>query len=144
MRRRKFIKLAAGAAATGAVWKPLEAQTKKKLEPFSPGIKVSLQISADATDEDLQFAQQLGVVYVNIPTGGNKATLENFIRLKQRVEAAQLKVWNIGNSNVHNMPEVTLNLPGRDQKIEEYKTFLGNLAKTGIFYTTYAHMGNGI
>src|SRR2546426_203550 len=144
MRRRKFIKLAAGAAATGAVWKPLEAQTKKKLEPLSPGIKVSLQISTDATDEDLQFAQQLGVVYVNIPTGGNKATLENFMKLKQRVEAAQLKVWNIGNSNVHNMPEVTLNLPGRDQKIEEYKIYLRNLAKAGIFYTTYAHMGNGI
>jgi mannonate dehydratase len=42
------------------------------------------------------------------------------------------------------MPEVTLNLPGRDQKIEEYKTYLRNLAKAGIFYTTYAHMGNGI
>ena len=42
------------------------------------------------------------------------------------------------------MPEVTLNLPGRDQKIEEYKQYLRNLAKAGIFYTTYAHMGNGI
>ena len=115
-----------------------------KLEPLPPGIKVSLQISSDASDEDLQFAQQLGVAYVNIPTGGRRATLENFIRLKQRVEAANLKVWNIGNSNVHNMPEVTLNLPGRDQKIEEYKNFLRNLAKAGIFYTTYAHMGNGI
>jgi mannonate dehydratase len=144
MRRRKFIKLAAGAAATGAVWKPLAAKAATKLEPLPPGIKVSLQISTDATDEDLQFAQQLGVGYVNIPTGGNRATLENFIQLKQRVEAAQLKVWNIGNSNVHNMPEVTLNLPGRDQKIEEYKNFLRNLAKAGIFYTTYAHMGNGI
>jgi mannonate dehydratase len=37
-----------------------------------------------------------------------------------------------------------LNLPGRDRKIEEYKTYLRNLAKAGIFYTTYAHMGNGI
>src|SRR5262249_56505217 len=108
------------------------------------GIKVSLQISTDATDEDLQFVQQLGVGYVNIPTGGHRATLENFVRLKQKVEAAGLKVWNIGNSNVHNMPEVTLNLPGRDQKIEEYKAYLRNLAKAGIFYTTYAHMGNGI
>src|SRR5205809_1235889 len=144
LRRRNFIKLAAGAVATSAVWKPLEAQAATKLEPLPRGIKVSLQISTDASDEDLQFAQQLGVAYVNIPTGGNKATLENFIRLKQRVEAAQLKVWNIGNSNVHNMPEVTLNLPGRDQKIEEYKTFLRNLAKAGIFYTTYAHMGNSI
>jgi mannonate dehydratase len=141
--RREFIKLAAGAAAVGAV-KPWEAAAVTKLEPLPPGIKVSLQISTDASDEDLQFAQQLGVTYVNIPSGGRRATLENFIRLKERVEAANLKVWNIGNSNVHNMPEVTLNLPGRDEKIEEYKNFLRNLAKAGIFYTTYAHMGNGI
>ena len=46
--------------------------------------------------------------------------------------------------SVHNMPEVTLNLPGRDQKIEEYKQYLRNLGKAGIRYTTYAHMGNGI
>src|SRR6266516_3268135 len=144
MRRRNFIKLAAGAVARSAVWKPLEARATAKLEPLARGIKVSLQISTDATDEDLQFAQQLGVAYVNIPTGGRKSTLENFIHLKQRVEAANLKVWNIGNSNVHNMPEVTLNLPGRAQKIEEYKNYLRNLAKAGIFYTTYAHMGNGI
>ena len=142
--RRTFVKLAAGAAASGAAGAELLAAPVKKLEPLPPGIKVSLQISTDATDEDLQFAQQLGVDYVNIPTGGARATLENFIPLKKKVEAAGLKVWNIGNSNVHNMPEVTLNLPGRDQKIEEYKNFLRNLAKAGIFYTTYAHMGNGI
>src|SRR6266566_9073883 len=132
MRRRNFIKLAAGAVATSAVWKPMEARAATRLEPLPRGIKVSLQISGNATDEDLQFAQQLGVAYVNIPTGGRRATLENFVQLKQRVEAAQLKVWNIGNSNVHNMPEVTLNLPGRDQKIEEYKSYLRNLARAGI------------
>jgi mannonate dehydratase len=144
MHRRAFLKLAAGAAATGAIWKPLEARAATKLAPLPRGIKVSLQISGDASDEDLRFAQQLGVEYVNIPGGGDRATLENFTRLKQKVEAAGLKVWNIGNSNVHNMQEVTLNLPGRDQKIEEYKSYLRNLAKAGIFYTTYAHMGNGI
>jgi hypothetical protein len=53
-------------------------------------------------------------------------------------------VWNIGNTSVHNMPEVTLNLPGRDRKIEEYKQYIRNLGKAGIYYTTYAHMGNGI
>src|SRR3989475_3899365 len=144
LRRRGFIKLAAGAAATGVILRPLEAPAVAKLEPLSSGMKVSLQISTNASDEDLQFAQQLGVNYVSIPTGGGRATLENFIRLKKKVEAANLKVWNIGNSNVHNMPEVTLNLPGRDQKIEEYKSYLRNLATAGIFYTTYAHMGNGI
>src|SRR5689334_17441446 len=132
--RRDFLKLTSTVAATLPFAGVSSAHAAvKKLEPLPPGIKVSLQISTDATDEDLQFAQQLGVQYVNIPTGGEKATLENFIRLKQRVNDAGLKVWNIGNSNVHNMPEVTLNLPGRDQKIEEYKTFLRNLAKAGIF-----------
>jgi mannonate dehydratase len=67
------------------------------------------------------------------------------LRLRQKVEAAGLKVWNIGDLDVHNMEAVTLNLPDRDEKIEEYKTYLRNLGKVGgIHYTTYAHMGNGI
>jgi mannonate dehydratase len=113
-----------------------------KLQPLSPGIKISLQIPSDFTDEDLVFARQLGVGYVSIPTNGGH--LAQFARFKERVEAAGLNVANIGNSNVHNMSEVTLNLPGRDQKIEQYKQYLRDLAKAGIFYTTYAHMGNGI
>lgn len=120
------------------------ARAAKKLDPLPPGIKISLQIPTDFTDEDLTWAKQLGVDYVSIPTGGDIATYETFAAFKRRVEVAGLKVWNIGNSNVHNMPEVTLNLPGRDAKIEEYKQYLRNLAKAGIFYTTYAHMGNGI
>jgi mannonate dehydratase len=106
------------------------------------GIKISLQIPAEFTEEDLVFAKQLGLEHVSIPTRGG--TYETFAGARQRVEAAGLKIANIGNSNVHNMPEVTLNLQGRDQKIEEYKQYLRNLARAGIFYTTYAHMGNGI
>ena len=144
MTRREFVSLTATAGTAAALAGPLPALAASQLAPLAPGTKVSLQISTDATDEDLQFAQQLGVNYVSIPTGGDRATLNDFVRLKQRVEAAGLRVWNIGNSNVHNMPEVTLNLPGREQKIEEYKSYLRSLAKAGIHYTTYAHMGNGI
>ena len=144
MTRRTFVAAALGAAAVaGGCASPL-ARSTGKLAPLPPGVKITLQIPTDPADEDLQFARQLGVDYVAIPTGGERATLETFVSLRQKVEAAGLKVWNIGNSNVHNMPEVTLNLPGRDAKIEEYKAYLRNLAKAGIFYTTYAHMGNGI
>jgi mannonate dehydratase len=118
------------------------AAAKRVLEPLSPGIKISLQIPGEFTDEDLTFARQMGVGYVSIPTRGG--TYETFSRFKQRVEAAKLQVANIGNSNVHNMPEVTLNMPGRDKKIEEYKQYLRDLGRAGIYYTTYAHMGNGI
>jgi mannonate dehydratase len=82
------------------------------------------------------------VNYVSIPT--KNGTYETFASFKKRVEAAGLEVANIGNSSVHNMEEVTLNLPGRDRKIEEYKQYLRDTAKAGITYTTYAHMGNGI
>ena len=71
-------------------------------------------------------------------------TAEGFLRIKKRYADTGIKVWNIGNTSVHCMPEVTLDLPGREQKIEEYKQYLRNLGKAGISYTTYAHMGNGI
>jgi len=136
--RRDFGRAALATASLSA----MSAAATKTLEPLSPGIKISLQIPNNFTDEDLTFAKQIGVGYVSIPTSGG--VYETFAGFKQRVEAAGLKVANIGNSNVHNMPEVTLNLPGRDEKIEEYKQYLRNLGKAGIYYTTYAHMGNGI
>lgn len=133
-----------GFTASLAAAPALAVPAKRPLEAWAPGVKISLQIPTDPQPDDLRFPVQLGVGYVNIPTGGSRATSETFAALRQRVESAGLRVWNIGNSNVHNMPEVTLNLPGRDEKIEEYKQYLRNLAKAGIFYTTYAHMGNGI
>ncbi len=137
--RREFARVGVAAAAAAGL-----RGTAAVADPAQPGIKISVQVGGNPSDEDLQFVRQLGVGYVNLNTGGADAILENFLRLKQRVESAGLKVWNIGNSNVHNMEEVTLNLPGRDRKIEEYKQYLQNLAKAGVFYTTYAHMGNGI
>jgi mannonate dehydratase len=135
--RRNFAQILAATSASR-----LFAAPAKRLEPPTPGIKISLQIGNNFTGEDLTFAKQLGVGYVSIPTTGG--TYEVFASFKQRVEAAGLKVANIGNASVHNMPEVTLNLPGRDAKIEEYKQYLRDLGRAGISYTTYAHMGNGI
>lgn len=144
MGRRQFGRLALTGAAAGAAFLSRAGAACAGVDSGAPGIKLSVQVPADPSDEDLQFVAQLGVGYVNIPSGGESATLENYLRLRRKIEAAGLRIWNIGNSNVHNMEEVTLNLPGRDQKIEEYKAYLRNLGKAGVHYTTYAHMGNGI
>ncbi|MBM3881985.1 MAG: hypothetical protein FJ387_20065 [Verrucomicrobia bacterium] len=69
--RRNFLKAAASALAAGAMSRPLAARATVRLEPLPPGIKLSLQISGAATDEDLQFTQQLGVEYVSLPSGGD-------------------------------------------------------------------------
>ncbi len=135
--RRNFICTAVAAAAV----RPALA-ARRRVEHLSPGIKIALQVGQNFSDDDLKFAKQLGVEYLAVNTA--RGTYQTFAEVKQRVEAAGLKISNIGNNSVHLMSAVTLNLPGRDQKIEEYKQYLRDLGKAGIFYTTYAHMGNGI
>lgn len=134
--RRDLVRLAAAGAVGSSIGKALPPA------PWGPGIKISLQIPNSYDDDYLTFAKQMGVEYVSI--GGRNTSYEYFAGHKKRVEAAGLKIANMGDTSVHNMPQVTLGLDGRDQKIEEYKRYLQNIGKAGIHYTTYAHMGNGI
>src|SRR5438105_9273315 len=136
--RRDFGKIALGAAflATG--------RGGGAVHNAQPGIKLCAQSSAKPTENDLLFLQQIGAEYVSVGSTPDLRTADGFLQIKKRYADARITVWNIGNTSVHNMPEVTLNLAGRDKKIEEYKQYLRNLGKAGIYYTTYAHMGNGI
>jgi mannonate dehydratase len=129
--------LAAAALATSGT-----ATAGRPLAPLTPGIKMTLQIPGTVPDEDLTFAKQIGASHVAVP--GELGTYEEFAHIKQRVEAAGLQVSNIGNASVHNMPEVVLNLPGRDAKIEAYKQYLRNLSRAGIYYTTYGPAASGV
>jgi mannonate dehydratase len=138
--RREFGRLALGTLGAAALaGQPSAAQPQR-----IPGVKLCVQSTADPTDDQLQFLKQVGAEYVSVGAPPELRTADGFLQIKQRYQDAGITVWNIGNTSVHNMPEVTLNLPGRDQKIEEYKEYLRNLGKAAIHYTTYAHMGNGI
>jgi len=110
-----------------------------------PGIQVGTSISSNATDEDLQFVQQLGVEWamliVNDPS---LHTVEHYRQFKERFSRYGIQIYRVANHQVHNVEEITLNLPGRDAKIEQFCTFIRNLGEAGIYYNTYAHMGNGI
>ncbi len=139
--RRDFGKMALGGAlgtllATG--------KSKAAVDPNAPGIKLCAQSDANPTSDQLLFLKQIGAEYVSVGAPPDMRTAEDFQAIKKRYADAGITVWNIGNTSVHNMPEVTLNLPGRDQKIEEYKQYIRSLGKAGIHCTTYAHMGNGI
>jgi mannonate dehydratase len=142
--RRKFAQWALAGTLGSAALASRPLSGAPMLHDLPHGIKIAAQLGADPSDEDLQFVNQLGVEYVSIWLHGNLATYENFMRLRRKIEGAGLKVWNIGNMNVHNMGEVALNLPGREQKIEEYKTYLRTLGKAGIYYSTLGYVPNGI
>src|SRR6476469_1491745 len=138
--RRDFARMALGTLGAAAL--PGHAA---EAEPKGPsGVKLCVQSSANPTDEQLLFLKQLDAQYVSVGAPPELRTAEGFMQIKKRYADAGITVWNIGNTNVHNMPEVTLNLPRRDRKVEEYKQYIRNLGQAGIYYTTYAHMGNGI
>ena len=138
--RRDFGRLTLGTLGVAALGSPSAAAAPQ----IAPGIKLCVQSSANPTDEQLLFLKQLGAGYVSVGSTPELRTAEGFMQIKKRYADAGITVWNIGNTSVHNMPEVTLNLPAATEKIEEYKQYLRNLGKAGIGYTTYAHMGNGI
>ncbi|MEW6755644.1 MAG: mannonate dehydratase [Candidatus Latescibacterota bacterium] len=110
-----------------------------------PGIQMGTYVSATASDEDLQFLQQLDVewamVIVDDPA---QHTAQGYRRIAARLEPYGLQIYRIANHSVHNMEAVTLNLPGRDEKVEEFLAFIRSLGEAGIHYNTYGHMGNGI
>lgn len=141
--RRRFGQTVFGGALGAAILLSTETD-RAAIHRNAPGIKLCAQFPAKPTDDELLFVKQIGVEYVSVQSTPDLRTAEGFLAIKKRYADAGITVWNIGNTDVHNMPQVTLNLPGRDQKIEEYKTYLRNLGKAGIYYTTYAHMGNGI
>ncbi|MCL6546965.1 MAG: mannonate dehydratase [Bryobacteraceae bacterium] len=146
MNRRQFHQTAAAAFAAG--WTGLSspsarAQGRKLYEglgrpPMKWRIQHSMQIN-DWKPETLQLAKQLGMEYVNFWTSPDR-----YQEAVQSVHAAGLKVAKIGNGSVHNVAEITLGLPGRDEKIEEFKQNLRALAAVGVKTQLYAHMANGV
>ncbi len=111
----------------------------------TPGIQIAIQTGADASDEDLQFFEQLGVEWAMVGIRNpEQHTLEFYKNLVRRFGEHGLKIYRLTNLGMHNVPEITLNLPGRDAKVEEFKQFIHNIGAAGIKYNTYAHMGNGI
>lgn len=108
------------------------------------GPQIALQMPAEPSEEDLQFAQQLGVEYVVLWTDGTKAGYDFYASRREIFERAGLKIYGFGNWDVHNQDAIVLNLPGRDEKVAQYKDHLRALGRAGIPYTTYAHMANGI
>lgn len=122
----------------------MQGITKGWLGDAAMGTQLALQMSPEPTPEDLQFAQQLGVQYAVLWTDGAHAGYDYYASRRELFEQAGLKIYGFGNLDVHNQDAIVLNLPGRDEKVEQYKQHLRALGRAGIPYTTYAHMANGI
>ena len=144
--RREFVKMALGGAALMAS----AGSGSAKLFPIPPGIKIGTY-AQNPSEENLLYLRELGVKWITMgDITPQTATAEGFTAMRKRWEAGGFTAYNesariapSGNPIV-NCPEVVLNLPGRDERLEEYLNYLRYLGEAGIHYMTYAHMGNGI
>jgi mannonate dehydratase len=145
LKRREFAKMALGGAALLAS----AGRSSAKLLPIPPGIKIAAQ-TRNPTEENMLYLKQMGVTWLSIqdPTP-ETSTAEGFTKIRQQWEAGGFKVYNEStrvapNGNaVLNVPEIVLNLPGRDVRIEEYLNYLRYLGKAGIPYMTLGFEGLG-
>lgn len=143
----KILGLSSAALVTAGIGSSSCAQTDSDKSPekaTKSAMKIALQASSEPGEDDLKFIQQLGIDQVVLWTGAEKSSAGYYSSRRQIYEAAGINVFGFGNRDVHNQDKITLNLPGRDEKIEEYIQHIRDLGKAGITYTTYAHMANGI
>ncbi len=152
--RRDFIKKGAALAAALSVGgggiaeaSSLMAEDTEKwgnVKGKMSQIKIAGQITPEPTPETFAFYNQMGINQAVLWTDATKSSGEYYGSRKKLFADNGINVYGFGNNDVHNQDKLVLNLPGRDEKIEEYKAHLRSLGKAGIGYTTYAHMGNGI
>ncbi|MBI1787931.1 MAG: mannonate dehydratase [Acidobacteria bacterium] len=134
--RRAFVRWGAGGAMAGLLSLALGEDKPKS------GIKLGVSFTPRPTDDDLAMLRHAGVDAVSIWTGIEDATFEWMMQTKRRLDAQGVEVYNIGILDLHCDPTIVLGLDGVETKIEQYKTYLTNLGRAGIHYTTYAHMAN--
>ena len=103
---------------------PLAMKTIPGFRYRSPGVQIGQYIDANCSDDDLRLMQQLGCEWAMVTglDGGDEKEehcAENYIRIKERFAAFDVQVYRIAHSRVHNVPEITLNQEGRDERIDE-------------------------
>jgi mannonate dehydratase len=105
--------------------------------PINSKIKLSMYINPDPSDDELLFADQLGMACVYTWLKDDQCNFETITRLRQRVEAAGLQLWMAGNITLGKNDKIHLALPGRDEAINKFQTFVRVLGQAGIRHTTF-------
>ena len=105
---------------------------------------ISHQRPEELHEKHFNYLKQMGVEYLEIRIPSEKSSLRNIIDIREKVENAGLKVFEIMLADKYNFKESALGLPGKDEEIVFFQNFLKKLGKAGIDTTTYAWQTGGI
>ncbi|MCL2056338.1 MAG: mannonate dehydratase [Oscillospiraceae bacterium] len=116
-------------------------------ENTKPGIQVGDKLplrGGKFSDDDILFLRQMGIEWVMVEGPDGEVGVNDYKDLVRGVENKGLKVYRLSNHYFHNMDVITLNLEGRDKRLEGYLNYIRAMGAAGVRYSTYAHMANGI
>ncbi len=105
---------------------------------------ISHQRPDELHEKHINYLKQMGVEYLEIRIPSEQSSFQNIIDIRDKVEMAGLKVFEIMLADKYNFKEAALGLPGREEEILFFQNFLRDLGKAGIDTTTYAWQTGGV
>jgi mannonate dehydratase len=105
-------------------------------------IKLARRVPATLSDDDLLFFKQIGLRWVRVDLTREQANVDTLRQVQARYARFGLRIFSAVHP-VQGSTKIGLGLPGRDEEIEEYRSFLRTLGGLGIGVAGYAfHPGN--
>jgi mannonate dehydratase len=95
-------------------------------------IKLSVAISSTPSDDELLFVRQLGVDYAYADVGADILDVKSLTDLRLRLADAGLILHDVASPALIRSEKIHLGLPGRDEAIDEFKSFVCNVGRAGI------------
>ena len=111
-------------------------------------MRIALGQFSDLTDEKLAFIKQVGaddflMNTPNLPRTG-RWELADLVALRERADAAELRLMCLENVPVSFYDKAMLGLPGRDEQIENMQATVRNMGQAGIPILGYHWMPNQV
>ena len=111
-------------------------------------MRIGLGQFSELTDEKLAFIKQLGAddFLMNTPDlpGTARWELADLVALRERADAAELRLMCLENVPVTFYDKAMLGLPGRDEQIEHMQATIRNMGRAGIPILGYHWMPNQV
>jgi len=149
--RRGFLKTSLAAGAIGALQQsptlaalhPVVQPRKPVIEEHDPkNIKLAHRVLSGASDEELLFLQQIGLRWARVELQASESEYDALSKVQKRFQSYGLRIFSAMHPAYRSL-RIQLGQKGRDDDIEQYRTFLRNCGRLGIPLANYDfHPGN--
>src|SRR5262245_64417090 len=140
--RRGFLKASLATGALGAA-NAAAPPRKPVIDEHDPrNIKLAHRVPSTASDEELLFLQQIGLRWARVELQAAESDHAALSKVQKRFQSFGMRIFSAMHPAYRSL-RIQLGQKGRDDDIEQYRTFLRNCGRLGIPLANYDfHPGN--